>query len=120
MEGTAIELQCPQKVLPAKKTIEIAFSLKDAATAQAVTDIQPWLGAMGHLLLVDQDGVTFVHSHPDERRPDAGRSGTVPFLVRFPKPGLYRGWAQFQRHGQVLTADFIVRVGEEAAAGAGQ
>jgi hypothetical protein len=36
----------------------------------------------------------------------------VPFLARFPKPGLYRGWGQFQRAGRVLTVDFVVRAGE--------
>ena len=71
---------------------------------------------MGHLILIHQDGITFVHSHPDERVPDAGHDGKVPFLVRFPKPGIYRGWSQFQRDGKVLTGDFIV----EATEGAGQ
>jgi hypothetical protein len=114
VEGVEIELRPGQ--LPARKTTGVTFHLRDAATGQALTDLQPYLGAMGHLILIHQDGVTFVHSHPDERLPEVGRNGTVPFLVRFPKSGLYRGWSQFQRNGNILTSDFIV----EATEGAGQ
>jgi hypothetical protein len=114
VEGVEIELRPGQ--LPARKTTGVTFHLRDAVTGQALTDLQPYLGAMGHLILIHQDGVTFVHSHPDERLPEVGRNGMVPFLVRFPKSGLYRGWSQFQRNGNILTSDFIV----EATEGAGQ
>jgi hypothetical protein len=114
VEGVEIELQTGQ--LPARRTTGVTFQLRDAASGRAITDLQPYLGAMGHLILIHQDGVTFVHSHPDERQPDVGRDGKVPFLVRFPKSGLYRGWSQFQRNGNILTSDFIV----EATEGAGQ
>jgi hypothetical protein len=95
---------------PARKTV----TLRAAVTAEgsAITDLQPYLGAMGHFILIHQDGETFVHSHPDERIPGAGRDGVVPFLVRFPKEGLYRGWIQLQRGGKVSTFAFVVEAGE--------
>ncbi len=109
VEGTTVEVKTPGDSLPIKKTTGLTIHLTDAATGQAVTDLEPYLGAMGHLILIHQDAVTFVHSHPDERISGVGRDGTVPFLVRFPKPGLYRGWSQFQRQGSILTSDFILR-----------
>jgi len=112
VEGVEVELKTPEGSLPAKKTTGIAFHLTDAATGQAITDLQPYLGAMGHLILIHEDAVTFVHSHADERQPDAGRNGAIPFLVRFPKAGLYRGWTQFQRNGNILTSDFILQAAE--------
>jgi hypothetical protein len=54
------------------------------------------------------DGETFAHAHPDERMQNVGRDGTLPFLVRLPKPGLYRAWLQFQRGTRLLTIDFVV------------
>jgi hypothetical protein len=32
----------------------------------------------------------------------------------FPRPGLYKLWAQVQRHGGVATVPFVVRVGGHA------
>jgi len=112
--GTQVELDTGGR-LPARKTTGVTFRLRDAATGRAITDLQPYLGAMGHLILIHQDAVTFVHSHPDEREPGVGRDGNVPFLVRLPKPGLYRGWSQFQRNGAILTTDFIVEAAEGSA-----
>jgi hypothetical protein len=109
VEGVTVTLKADQPYFPAKRTGSVTFSLTDAA-GKPITNLETYLGAMGHLMIVHQDGVTFVHAHPDERVPDVGRDGTVPFLVRFPKPGIYRGWPQFQRNGQVLTGDFILEV----------
>jgi len=67
--------------------------------------MEPYLGAKGHLLMVSQDGLTFVHAHPDEDL----SPGSVTFLARVPKPGLYRAWAQFQRNGIVRTASFVIK-----------
>ena len=103
-----IEFKPPGNSLPIHKLIALEFSLRDTASGAPVRDLEPFVGAMGHLIMIHQDGVTMVHSHPDERVPDLGRNGTVPFLARFPKPGLYRAWCQFQRHGVVLTGQFIV------------
>jgi len=77
------------KSWPARKTVPIAMPI-DAK------GLEPWLGAIGHLLLVHEDAQTFVHCHPDE-------SGTLTFLTRFPKPGAYRGWLQYQSGGTLHT-----------------
>ena len=37
--------------------------------------------------------------------------GALPFLARFPRPGRYRGWLQFQRHGVVVTSAILVEAG---------
>jgi hypothetical protein len=51
-----------------------------------------------------EDAATFVHSHPADDR-------SMDFLARFPKPGMYRGWLQFQRAGRIETAEFTFRAG---------
>jgi len=84
----------PADPVPAGRTLRLTASLADPA-------IEPYLGARGHLILIHEDAETFVHCHPDESRPSPAHQ--VPFLARFPKPGRYQGWAQFQRRGQVET-----------------
>jgi hypothetical protein len=81
-----------------------------------VNDLEPWLGALGHLLLIHQDGETFAHAHPDERERGVGRDGRIPFLVRLPKPGPYKGWLQFQRKGKVETVEVSVTAVNSAVA----
>lgn len=111
-DGTLVRLALSPAALPVGRETGIAFRLTGAARGEAVSDLEPYLGAMGHLILVHEDGTTFVHSHPDSRQAAAGRNGTVFFVARFPKPGRYRGWAQFQRRGKVLTSDFVFEAGE--------
>ena len=107
-----IALASPRDGFPARKTVPVDFDVRDARTGEAVTDLQPYLGAAGHLMLVHEDASTFVHAHPDENGRDAP-AGRLRFLARFPKPGLYRGWVQIQRGGQVLTADVLLQAGPD-------
>jgi hypothetical protein len=70
---------------------------------------------MAHMILIHQDATTFVHCHPDETDPANGHKGRLTFLVRFPKPGVYKSWLQFQREGQVQTVSFVVQAGQAGA-----
>jgi hypothetical protein len=89
----------------AEGATRISFSLFDAS-GDAVKDLQPYLGAMGHLVVLDAGGRTYVHSHPLE-----GKAGdAVAFEVRFPGPGIYKGWGQFQRAGKVHDLPFVVGI----------
>lgn len=110
VNGVKITMQTETAKLAAGRMMPLTFTVRQEATDAAVTDIEPWLGAMAHLILIHQDGVSFVHSHTDETDPMNGKNGSLTFLGRFPKAGLYRGWLQFQRGGQVHTATFVVDV----------
>jgi catechol 2,3-dioxygenase-like lactoylglutathione lyase family enzyme len=87
----------------------LTFTLADARSGAAVTDLEPYLGAAGHLLVTSADLVDAAHTHPL----DLGGTGpTVKFDVSFPRPGLHKMWVQFQRGGQVITLPFVVDVGK--------
>jgi Cu+-exporting ATPase len=83
-----------------------------------VDDLQPYLGAAGHVVVMRADGAAFAHRHAetfdDSGRPVLALPGTTfgPELdlhVRFDRPGAYRLWAQFQLvDGTVVTAPFVV------------
>jgi hypothetical protein len=99
---TKVELDAPGASMPVRKSVTVSFRISDERTGGPVTDLQPYLGVQGHLLLVHEDAATFVHSHPADDR-------SMDFLARFPKPGTYRGWLQFQRAGRIETAEFTFR-----------
>jgi hypothetical protein len=90
------------------ETCAMTFSLR--RHGRPVTDLEPFLGAGGHLVLISQDRASYRHSHPLETRPGP----SVTFQVRFERTGIYKGWAQFQRHGRVLTVPFVVGVALDA------
>ena len=85
---------------------KITFSLLDA-TDNPVTDLQPYLGAMGHLVIISADGKLYVHAHAVEGK---SANGVVEFEAHFTKPGIYKAWGQFQRAGQVFTVPFVLKV----------
>ena len=84
----------------------ITFTLADLAD-KPVTDLQPYLGAMGHLVVISSDGKDYVHAHAAEA---AAAPGVVGFMAHFPRGGLYKGWGQFQRAGVVHTVPFVMNV----------
>jgi hypothetical protein len=91
----------------------LAFTLSDAKTGRPVTDLQPYLGAFGHALILSEDMRDYVHSHPFEDiiGISSGFGGpTVTFEGYMPKAGRYRAWSQFQRNGEVVTIPFTVNV----------
>src|SRR6202035_1654911 len=42
----------------------ITYHLTDTATGRPITDLQTYLGAFGHTLIMSEDMVDYVHSHP--------------------------------------------------------
>ncbi len=105
--ATRASLELPPEGVRSGRTFTATVTLTDER-GRPVKDLEPWLGAMGHLLLVNQDAETFAHAHPDDREPGVGENGRIPFLVRLPKPGPYRGWLQFQRKGKVETIELAI------------
>jgi hypothetical protein len=87
----------------------LRFVISDADSGLPVTDLQQYLGAAGHMLVVSTDLTAAVHGHP-EGISSAGP--IVTFAPTFPAPGMYKMWVQFQRRGQVVTASFVVTVPE--------
>ncbi|MDX1933216.1 MAG: FixH family protein [Capsulimonadales bacterium] len=109
-----LTLTFPTDRLPERTLFPWTFDLKDSA-GMPITDLQPWLGAPAHLILISGDGETFVHSHPDESDPKNGTNGKLTFLVRFPRSGIFKGWLQCQRANEIRTLPFVVRVQGKAA-----
>jgi hypothetical protein len=77
----------------------------------AVTDLQPYLGAFGHLVALRRSDLAYTHIHPDAAGVPvaADRSGPgIAFTAQVPTAGGYRLFLDF-RHGDVVrTAEFTV------------
>jgi catechol 2,3-dioxygenase-like lactoylglutathione lyase family enzyme len=90
-----------------RRETALRFRISDAATGLPATDLEPYLGAAGHLLAVSQDLTAAMHAHPEGH---VTSGPVVTFTTVFPAPGRYKMWAQFQRRGEVVTAPFVIEV----------
>jgi hypothetical protein len=75
--------------------------------------IEPYLGAMAHMLAASSDLIDLMHNHPIQAvdgRANAFKE--LAFTMIFPRAGMYRVWIQFQRRGVVNTVAFDIPVDE--------
>jgi hypothetical protein len=83
----------------------VAFTFRIERDGRAVTPGH-YLGALGHLVVLREGDLAFVHAHPDE---DAA-GPEVTFSSELPSSGRYRLFLQFVHGGSVHTAPFTVEV----------
>ena len=108
-DATDVELILPPAVAGREQLV--TFALADRATGRPVTNLEPYLGATGHLLVMSGDLAVSFHSHPVAAVTSAFGPEIV-FQMVFPRPGMYRLWLQFQRQGEVGTVSFTIPVSE--------
>jgi hypothetical protein len=98
----------------------LVFHVADAETGMEVDTLDEYLGAAGHLVIIDKSGQTYLHTHPAAHEMDdmGGMEMAVhygpdlEFVTEFPATGLYKMWLQVQYEGEVYTAPFVITVGD--------
>ena len=87
---------------------ESELTLSVSRDGRPVTDLQPYLGAYGHLVALRSGDLAYLHVHPAD---DGGAGPGVRFFTTAPSAGTYRLFLDF-RHGNVVrTAAFTVPAG---------
>jgi len=121
------------KGLRARQPVILRFRIFDKEGKPA-TDLEPYMGMAGHLVIVKRDLAVFAHVHPSGSMPMAalllleqqkgsgssamsampGMHETAPaevtFPYGFPESGDYRLFVQIKRSGQVQTGVFDAHV----------
>jgi hypothetical protein len=82
--------------LVSNKDVTLSFDTKGITP-------EPYLGALGHVVILDEKGEKFVHVHP------AAEEKTV-FETKFDKPGIYKVWGEFKFDGKVNSYPFVIEV----------
>jgi hypothetical protein len=115
----------PMKLTP-NTDVMLHFQVRDA-NGKPVNDLEPYLGALGHAVLLSSDTKVYLHTHPmeggmeemDHGKMDHGAMGhshpttggpDVIFHTNFPSAGFYKVWGQFQHRGKIITAPFVLKV----------
>lgn len=90
------------------------LTLSVSREGRPVTDLDPYLGAYGHLVALRTGDLAYLHVHP-EGNPGDGSSTPGPeigFGAAVPTSGTYRLFLDFKHAGVVRTAAFTVTAGE--------
>jgi len=74
-----------------------------------VTNLQPYLAALGHAVILREGNLDYTHAHPVEDV-SAPQTGKVDFMVDFSEAGTYEAFTQFQLNGSVITTNFVMTV----------
>ena len=98
---------------------ELTFNV--ALDGEAI-DVEPYLGADGHLVALREGDLAFLHVHPVGGSAGHGGHGAehsesgseaeagIRFMTEFPSEGRYRLFLQFKHGGEVHTAEFTREV----------
>ncbi len=105
-------------------TVELAGDLVAGAASdltltvsrdgEPVTDLEPYLGAYGHLVALRDGDLAYLHVHPH----DGPAGPEIGFTAEVPSAGTYRLYLDFQHQGVVRTAEFTATTGAEATVSA--
>jgi len=98
------ELRLEDAPLLAGQPAALRFAV--SRDGREVADLQDYLGAKGHLVVLREGDLAFLHVHPDAQE----EPGVIPFTAHFPTPGRYRLYLQFRHRGEVRTAEYTVVV----------
>ena len=97
---------------------DLHLRFTDAATGRPVDDLQPFLAAAGHVVVMREGATSFAHEHAEVRDERGRPVFAVPgqsfgpelgLHAEFPTAGTYRLWGQFRTaDARVLTVPFTV------------
>ncbi|MFJ8622991.1 hypothetical protein ACIRD3_09090 [Kitasatospora sp. NPDC093550] len=80
------------------------LTLSVSKDGKPVTDLQPYLGAYGHLVALRAGDLAYLHVHPDTTTPGP----EIGFTTTAPSTGSYRLFLDFKHQDTVRTAAFTL------------
>ncbi|HTU14496.1 MAG TPA: hypothetical protein VMF31_04805 [Solirubrobacterales bacterium] len=102
-DGYEVSLESP--AAGAGDTVGAEFTV--TLDGEPIGELQPYLGADGHLVALRQGDQAFLHTHPEG---EPGGAGPIRFQVSYPSAGRYRLYLQFRHENRIHTAEFTREV----------
>lgn len=118
--GFSVDISSTKPLRAGEEAI-LQVDIRDAS-GQPVTDLEPIMGAFGHLAGFSRDGNFFTHSHPMSHEPQSADErgfGQLRFHLTPPTDEPTKFFLQVQRHGQIITIPFGQMVARAQTQGAG-
>ncbi len=87
----------------------IGFDFEIKKDGKLVTNLEKYLGALGHTVVLREGDLQFIHAHATQKSTEP-QTGKVNFVITFPEAGNYKLFSQFQHEGKIITSNFVVNV----------
>ncbi len=101
------EIELTLSSTKANEEVTLVFNISDAQTKEGIRNLEQYLGAVGHVVILSEDAEQYLHVHPVEEKATGPKA---EFMTSFPKSGTYKIWGQFQHQGKVFTVPFVVNI----------
>ena len=76
-----------------------------SSNGKPITDLELYLGALAHIVVVSEDTKEYLHVHPMDSE---AKGPEITAHTNFPKAGKYKVFMQFAHAGKVHTASFVI------------
>ena len=101
VDGYEVELDAGTLIAGAASSL----TFRIAQQGQDVEELEPYLGALGHLVALREGDLAFLHVHPT-----GGAGARITFHAVFPSMGLYKLFLQFAHESRVRTVSFTTEI----------
>lgn len=115
-QGYTVQLISTPTPITAETSTTLSFDIKQ--NGGLVTNLEKYLGALGHTVVLREGDLEFLHTHALDDNV-ANQTGKVDFAVTFPTAGTYKIFSQLQHQGKVITTNFVITA-ESKSAGANE
>lgn len=105
VDGKEVTLSLSETKAEAEATL--TFMIKDGKTKEGISNLEPYLGAVGHVVIISEDAEQYLHVHPLDEKSSGPEA---QFMTTFPKAGTYKIWGQFQHQGNVFTVPYVIEI----------
>lgn len=115
-----VELETEEQLRAESMTLgeqKLRFTITSATNSEGIQTLKPYLGAFGHVTMVNVETFDYIHVHPFDLTvlsPDSVGGPVVEFLpigIHGPfKAGRYRVFAEFNPDNNVFVSDFTVDI----------
>lgn len=96
---------------------ESPLKVRITKRGKPVSDLQPYLGAFGHMVVLRAGDLAYAHVHPDADAASGKAGPDVLFHAEIPSDDLYRIFVEF-RHGDVVRTAVFTMPATNSAGGA--
>ena len=108
-DGFSVTLLPEGGKLETNVQMHLAAALKQNGKDVDPSTLEDYLGAKAHMVVISLNDKEYLHVHPGVE------NGRFDLHTTFEKPGVYRGWIQFQSKGKVHTTDFVLNIKQGAS-----